>query len=187
MPQSPVAENVLARNVTVTGNLTVGSSASVVSQPATVLYPNLPAFLVISTATQSDVTGAATAVAVAFGSKSYDRTTSYSTSAFAFTAPVAGLYNFAGAVALSGLTSNHTQCSVQVTIATTNVYTPNTIAYASAAGVTVLTLPWSLQVNASAGATVTVEALVAGASGGVDIVGGSTQTPQTWFSGYLVG
>lgn len=172
--------------LTVSSNATLGSSTAT----ATVNYtawsmPNLPAFMAISTAAVTAVTGDNTAYTVPCGEEFYDRTTSYSTTGV-FTAPVAGIYAFAGSVGLTAMTSNHATAKVQVLIGSSVTYTPYLETYSTSAGITALTMPWSLQVLLSSGTTVAMQAVVLGASKGV-ATAGSTTAPPTFFAGYLVG
>jgi hypothetical protein len=194
--------------LTVTGSATFSSSLSVLSASATTLYvssdvtlgssastltfvpirtvrPNMPSFLALSTVNQTNVTGAATAVTVQFGDKVFDRTANYSTATFTFTAPITGIYALSGCVGITGLTSNHTAGRVDVIINSARTFTPSLVPYSTSG--TNMGLGWAFSVDMTSGHTAVVQTAVLGASGGADIIGGSTLAPQTWFGGYLVG
>lgn len=177
-----------AKSVTVSSNVTLGSStATAIFNYTNQTRPNMPAFLALSTANQSNATGNSTAVTVQFGDKVYDRATSYSTTTFAFTAPITGIYALSGAVGLTGMTSNHTAAQVNVVVNSTRVFTPQLVPYTSDMTGLDLGLGWAFSVDISSGQTVVCQALVTGASSGADIIGGSTLAPKTWFGGFLVG
>lgn len=180
--------SVSANTLTVSSNATIGSSTSTLTINAgTVTTPNVPAFLAISSVTQTNVTGNSTAITVAFGNVDYNRASGFSTATNTFTAPVAGIYNFWGAVSYTGLTSNHTTVQTNVVVNSTIVYTPALQTYSTSAGITALTQSWDVVVSLSSGGTVLVQGQVSASSSGADIVGGSSLSPQTWFAGQLVG
>lgn len=174
--------------LTVSSNATLGSStATATSNYTGVSQPNLSAFLSISTATVANVTGDSTAYTILFGEELYDRAGDFSSATGTFTARYTGLHRFDVGIELAGITSNHTAITQQL-VTTARTYTPvfTMLSTLGTIGTSVAN-SWGVETLMSSGNTAFVRLTVAGASTGVDVVGGSTTAPPTWFSGRFIG
>lgn len=144
-----------------------------------------PSFSAYSNTTQSNATGDATQVTVAYNATMFDNTSSFNTSTNTFTVPTSGNYSFYASVFMFGLTSAHTQLNMYLQAAsnTWNMVQLNPFAINTPGPG--LTVNFSLQIPLVATNTVLVRFSVSNGTKAVSIQGGSI--PQgTVFSGYLL-
>ena len=167
---TPVALNGLPVSVSSTGQLATTQS--------------IPAFLVRSSTSQTDVTGDGTVVQVAYDAKIFDYGTNFTTGASAaFTAPVAGIYQFSVQVSFSGFGAS-VPTSFGINLVTTNrTYTQ---AYTIAAGAITDPSRWGFSILADMGSgdTAYVQGVASGSTKFINITGSTSLF--TIFSGFLV-
>lgn len=143
--------------------------------------PYQVSFLAYNSLTYSNVTGDGTTVTVNYDTEVFDIGGYFGNDMF--TAPVTGRYLLTATVALVGLTSSHTQASINIVTSLrtySRVMNPYTMAYSGQ-----YTAHHAMIVNLNAGNTAYITVSVSGGSKVVDIYGASI--PSTAFSGILLG
>jgi hypothetical protein len=164
------------------GIATQGAKALDVNANGQVIMPLSSAFMAYANADVLNVTGAGTAYTMLFNTEVHDRNADYNPATGTFTAEVAGIYDFSGAISLLALGA---ATSILVELVTTNrTYTVINIAGADDVS-NAITMNWSVVgADMDAAETAFVRLTVSGITDVVDI-DGDTQA-KTFFSGRLV-
>ena len=148
--------------------------------------PANPAFMSRYGASHTDGTGDGTPVTLIGNTEVYDRNADYNAATGAFTAPVAGLYQFSAGIYLEGLTSSHTAGFLN--IASTNsggIKTSYFNPWAIRSSNTVMVWTFDIVLNCAAGDVVTSIMQISGGAKVVDLLGSTNIT--NYFSGQLIG
>ena len=148
-------------------------------------YPLQSAFLVIGTATESNVTGDATNYTLAgWNSEIFDQNGDFASNTF--TAPVTGRYSLTFNMLIGGVLTTHT--SMYSTITTSNrpylaaSIDPGNVFNSS----TQYSFGFSVLADMDAADTAVIKLAVEGSTKVIDIIYNGTTDPRTWFCGNLV-
>lgn len=148
-------------------------------------YPTKPAFQADLAADLNRVTGDGAFYSIDFDALSFDQAKNFDPSAGTFTAPVTGVYQLEATLQLSGVSTRHAQFTVKVvTTGRQYVYDAGKLApdvNGRAA------IHFAILTRMKAGDTASISLCVEGGAKSVNIVSGPPNSPQTTFSGFLVG
>lgn len=172
------------------GDITLGSNSSdqTVSNGQWITQPNMIAVHAYNSTLRTNVLGNSTFYTVVFDTERADRSAAFNSST-TLTIQKTGLYDWAGSVSMTGLTSAHGNTKIQI-ISSNITLTPSFLngALGGAAGPTGdLTLAFvAMSVPHTSGETVTVRVQIVGGSTTVDVYGDATGA-DTFFGCHFVG
>lgn len=140
-----------------------------------------PAFLVMLSATASNVTGDGTAYTVAWDSETFDQASNYSSNVF--TAPVGGRYQLSVFIQLEGVAAGHDRISLLIVTSNRTYFLDWGDVAPDVNGRVGMVM--TVLADMDANDTAAVQAGVSGSTKVVDVLGG-TSTVSSQYSGYLV-
>ena len=171
-------------SLTVSGNTTLGDAAadSLTVNAGVFSAPNIPAFLAVNSADDTDVTGNGTTYTVICNTEIYDQGANYNNGTGVFTAPTAGRYHFELCAFVDQISAS---TEFRVTLVTSNrSYTTNRAGLASTAW-SQTSIFMSTYADMDANDTASMTAYVNGLGADTaDVLGGGNQL--TRFSGKQV-
>lgn len=170
-------------DLTVTGATILGNAAgdSVTVNAETVSQPNIPCFLAINSANDTNQTGAGATVTVDFDSEIFDQSGDFA--ADTFTAPATGKYLFAIKVRLSAIPAGVTSCTLTL-VTTARSYTYFEVFPAGTFTTKDMTL--TTLADMTSGDTASVSVTASGGAGNTATIVGNATNGNTYFSGRRV-
>lgn len=150
-----------------------------------ITMPLQPSFLAVNTAGNANVTGDSTVYTLTFPSEIYDQNSDFDGTS-TFTAPVTGCYFFSWGITLDDLAAGMWG-NARLVASNRTMFTPNDIGAGTIKTPTDQLQFWSssyVDMDAADTATIGIQIVAGGLV--VDIVGGATSDPVTFFSGSLV-
>jgi len=149
-----------------------------------VTKPLQPSFLAIRTSAVADVTGDGTAYTCVWNSEVFDRGSNFSSTTF--TAPVTGLYHFDVGIMLIDIGSSHTSMYISLVTSNRTYLTHQCNPYVQVVSTSQYSTTASFFVDMDASDTAYVVIQVDGGTKIVDLNGGGSTDPRSWFGGWLV-